>query len=67
MVICPRTKPGAPIQHSNGVAAGCASFNGTLLAGTLMVKQRDEWDALRQNPTQLDTVLSAIGYPPTDS
>ena len=43
------------------------TLNGTILAGTLMVKAESEWDALRENPQYLMKVLEKIGFPRTDS
>ncbi|KAF1814992.1 Ap4A phosphorylase-like protein II [Eremomyces bilateralis CBS 781.70] len=67
MVICPRSNEGAPTLDANGTVAGTACFNGTLLAGTLMVKNQEEWDALKRNPTQMDDILYSIGVPSTSS
>ena len=39
------------------------AINGTILAGTLMVKDETEWDILRQNHSLLDGMLTSIGYP----
>lgn len=61
MAICPRRSESAQIpglDESHDV-----SINGTILAGTLMVKNVKEWEALRQNPHVLDGILEEIGYP----
>lgn len=47
-----------------GREVGFVALNGTLLAGTLMVKQAAEWDLLKRDPLQLDIVLKRIGIPP---
>lgn len=46
---------------------GVLSLNGTILAGTLMVKAESEWNALRENPELLTQVLATVGFPRTDS
>lgn len=63
MAICPRRTesaliPGLSDDHD-------VSINGTILSGTLMVKNEKEWHALLQNPHLLDDMLEAIGYPRT--
>ena len=63
MAIVPRRNEGAPIKNSQGAEVGSVALNGTLLAGTLMVKLEDEWNALRDDELQLDSVLTAIGIP----
>jgi ATP adenylyltransferase len=57
MVICPRRAEGKAIS-GNKVA-----LNGTILAGTLMVKGEEEWNTLLNDESQLSDVLSAIGIP----
>ena len=39
------------------------AINGTILGGTLMVKDEHEWRTLREQPAFLDGMLSTIGYP----
>ncbi|TIA35734.1 putative bis-tetraphosphatase [Aureobasidium pullulans] len=63
MAIVPRRKEGAAIKDSKGNEVGSVALNGTLLAGTLMVKLEDEWNALRNDQLQLDGILTAIGVP----
>ncbi|KAI4756489.1 putative bis-tetraphosphatase [Aureobasidium sp. EXF-3400] len=63
MAIVPRRNEGAPIKNDQGVEVGSVALNGTLLAGTLMVKLEDEWNALRDDEVQLDDILTAIGIP----
>jgi len=61
MAICPRKSESAPIEglsEDHEVA-----INGTILGGTLMVKNETEWNTLRQNPHMLDGILESIGYP----
>jgi ATP adenylyltransferase len=61
MAICPRRREAASVPSSDG--EGLVAVNGTVLAGTLMVKDQVEWDSLRQDPNLLSDVLSTIGYP----
>jgi sulfate adenylyltransferase (ADP) / ATP adenylyltransferase len=61
MAICPRRSETAAVPSSEG--EGSVAINGTILAGTLMVKDQVEYDSLRQDPDLLSAVLSAIGYP----
>jgi len=42
---------------------GPIALNGTVLAGTLLVKNETEWDALKNNPSQLLSLLEHIGIP----
>ncbi|KEF59513.1 uncharacterized protein A1O9_04357 [Exophiala aquamarina CBS 119918] len=65
MAICPRRKEGAGILRGAS-ASGPDSFvaiNGTILGGTLMVKDEAEWDLLRQDPSVLEDLLAELGYP----
>jgi sulfate adenylyltransferase (ADP) / ATP adenylyltransferase len=55
MAICPR--------RSDGSDVGYVELNGTLLGGTLMVKNEEEWDILRTQPEKLTFILNAIGLP----
>ncbi|KKA27544.1 hypothetical protein TD95_005121 [Thielaviopsis punctulata] len=59
MVLCPRTAEGAEIQVKGG--KGRVQFNGTVLAGTALVKNETEWDALREDPEILKTALQQVG------
>jgi len=62
MAICPRRSEAAAIPTAGPDSS--VALNGTILAGTLMVKRETEWDILRQSPCLLDDMLSVIGYPP---
>lgn len=64
MVLCPRTSEGLSITGANGDLLGPIALNGTLLAGTLLVKSQAEWEAVRKNERILLDVLKAIGVPP---
>jgi ATP adenylyltransferase len=63
MAIVPRRNEGASIKNDRGIEVGSVALNGTLLAGTLMVKLEDEWNALRSDESQLDNILTTIGIP----
>lgn len=61
MAICPRRKETATIPTSGD--EGSAAINGTILGGTLMVKEKSEWEAFRQGYVVIDDVLAEIGVP----
>lgn len=73
LVICPRLAEGATLSSSEGDLVGKLSLNGTVLAGTALVKSEQEWDALRaeaakdgerqQAAETLAGVLEKIGVP----
>ncbi|KAI5860025.1 HIT-like protein [Durotheca rogersii] len=64
MVLCPRTAEGATLRDRAGEKTGVVSLNGTVLAGTALVKNQTEWDALRRDPDALMDVLKEIGVSP---
>jgi ATP adenylyltransferase len=53
-----------PLKRDDGSDVGFTALNGTLLAGSMMVKNQEEWDFLRSRPGVLDDILGAIGIPP---
>jgi ATP adenylyltransferase len=61
MAICPRAQEATAIPGAGSESS--VAINGTILAGTLMVKHETEWDILRENPALLDDMLITIGYP----
>lgn len=61
MALCPRTAEGTTAKDGNGKEIGRISLNGTVLAGTALVKSQAEWDVLRTNKTALSAVLEGIG------
>jgi ATP adenylyltransferase len=63
MVILPRRAEGTILRRDDGSEIGFVALNGTTLGGTMMVKQQDEWDMLRQETGLLDRILHAIGIP----
>ncbi|RHZ72668.1 hypothetical protein CDV55_108856 [Aspergillus turcosus] len=72
MMICPRRCESAriPVDPSalrDVQEPGVVALNGTILAGTLMVKAEAEWNELRRNPDRLADILASVGYPQPDS
>jgi ATP adenylyltransferase len=68
MMICPRRQEHARLAlDARGAQetadAGLVSLNGTILAGTLMVKAEAEWNALRNNSDSLNNILATVGFP----
>ncbi|KAK4185366.1 HIT-like domain-containing protein [Podospora australis] len=67
MVLVPRVAEGGPVFEGAGEegkkTVGKVALNGTVLAGTALVKTQEEWDALRKDPGQLGRVLGGIGVP----
>lgn len=68
MMICPRRNETAQIyppgsDDGSVVGSGEIALNGTILAGTLMVKAEAEWNTLRRDPEILTNALSTVGYP----
>ncbi|KAK2865028.1 hypothetical protein FQN49_003982 [Arthroderma sp. PD_2] len=68
MMICPRRSEHAWIPLESTIKAslvdeGLVKLNGTILAGTLMVKAEAEWNALRKQPSMLEKLLSTVGIP----
>ena len=67
MMICPRRNETAEIyppgsDDGSVVGAGVVALNGTILAGTLMVKAEAEWNELRRDPEILTSALSTVGH-----
>jgi hypothetical protein len=64
ITICPRRAEGCAIP---GLEGSMVALNGTILGGTLMVKERAEWDALREREGEgeggIDEVLREVGFP----
>ncbi|GAP88469.1 putative ap4a phosphorylase ii protein [Rosellinia necatrix] len=64
MALCPRASDGVQIKDDNQNEIGYVALNGTVLAGTALVKNKAEWDALRTTNKILPDVLRRIGVPP---
>ncbi|EXJ88372.1 hypothetical protein A1O1_05302 [Capronia coronata CBS 617.96] len=62
LAICPRSREAVAMPESG--ATSSVALNGTLLGGTLMVKDEVEWDVLRHDHALLDGILAGVGYPP---
>ncbi|KAI0425936.1 HIT-like domain-containing protein [Xylaria sp. FL1042] len=67
MALCPRTAEGVRIKDGNGNEIGNVALNGTVLAGTALVKNQVEWHALRTTAAMLPSVLGGIGVPSTNA
>ncbi|KAK2758670.1 bifunctional AP-4-A phosphorylase/ADP sulfurylase [Arachnomyces sp. PD_36] len=68
MMICPRRSECAmlslnPETRTDTTDSGLVSINGTILAGTLMVKAEAEWNELRDSSIGLDNILKSVGFP----
>lgn len=63
LTICPRLTEGESLKDREGTTVGKLALNGTVLAGTALVKTEAEWDALRKDPNALVKILQAIGLP----
>lgn len=63
MILCPRQRGGTTIRRGDGTEIGTVELNGTLLAGTLMVKNEEMYKLLREEPDRLEGVLEATGIP----
>lgn len=68
MVLMPRRAEGSMISTDGdkSISIGPIALNGTVLAGTLLVKNEMEWNALKNDPSQLPRLLEVIGIPSTD-
>ncbi|TAQ85731.1 hypothetical protein B7494_g5953 [Chlorociboria aeruginascens] len=67
MALCPRVSEGIVIKSETNEDVGLVALNGTLLAGTILVKSELEWSALRKDESKLKYILGAIGIPPVHS
>jgi len=63
MAIVPRKAEGDSLRRPDGTEVGKVALNGTLLAGTFMVKSQEEWNLLKNDSSHLDSILKAIGIP----
>jgi len=68
MVLIPRRAEGSMISTGDdkAISIGPISLNGTVLAGTLLVKNEMEWNDLKNDPSQLSRLLEVIGIPSPD-
>jgi ATP adenylyltransferase len=65
MVLCPRVSEGLEVTSNRDEIIGTVALNGTVLGGTLLVKNEAEWRALRSDEPKLMDILKAIGIPST--
>ncbi|ROW14898.1 hypothetical protein VPNG_03431 [Cytospora leucostoma] len=66
MIILPRLAEGDVLRDGEGKEVGRLAFNGTVLAGTALVKSQAEWDALEgDGGAQLWKILEKIGVKPS--
>lgn len=66
MVVCPRRSESGKRDKSNSdETLEQPALNGTILAGTLMVKSEEAWNSMRQNHEHLVEVLKDVGFPPS--
>lgn len=64
LIVCPRLSDGGPIRApGSNDTVGSLSLNGTLLAGTALVKSEAEWNALKNDPGALEQILNTVGLP----
>lgn len=62
LVLCPRLNEGGKI-YDGDKEVGFLSLNGTVLAGTALVKSEAEWQALKARPDSLASIVKGIGLP----
>lgn len=65
MVILPRISSGSEIENDNEKGKGYVELNGTVLAGTLLVKEKEVYDRFQgdEGSRLLQKVLGGIGVP----
>ncbi len=64
LTVCPRLAEGGTLTNrETGQVVGMLSLNGTMLAGTALVKTEAEWDTLRNEPHEIVNVLRRVGVP----
>ncbi|KAH7409412.1 Ap4A phosphorylase-like protein II [Cadophora sp. MPI-SDFR-AT-0126] len=64
IILCPRASEGLKIGGTSDNMIGPIALNGTVLGGTLLVKSKEEWEALRNDESKLTDILQAIGITP---
>jgi ATP adenylyltransferase len=65
LVICPRRTSGMVLQTGNESSqfTTMVELNGTLLGGTLLVKNEAHWNTLKKDKSQLSQILEDVGIP----
>ncbi|OKL56878.1 hypothetical protein UA08_07760 [Talaromyces atroroseus] len=75
MMLCPRRRESGSLHSyfgqdrnevvEDGKEDDVVSLNGTILAGTLMVKSEEQWDRIRGNAEVINSLLAEVGIPYT--
>ncbi|KAI9671051.1 MAG: bifunctional AP-4-A phosphorylase/ADP sulfurylase [Alyxoria varia] len=76
MLLCPRRSEGREVRRESGGADSDAdgqqgevidsvALNGTILGGTMMVKNEEVWTKLKRDNAEFTRVLEAVGLPPS--
>lgn len=67
MILCPRRSESG-IRNKSPIDENLErpALNGTVLAGTLMVKSEEAYESMKKDPGQLVEVLKDVGYPPSN-
>ena len=55
------------VHRQDGTEIAAVELNGTVLGGTLMVKNEELYGVLETDYEKLGGILTAIGIPPKDS
>ena len=63
MALCPRRSEGKSIKRNDGNVIDFVALNGTILGGTLMVKNAELFDLLKEDTSTLETILQEAGIP----
>lgn len=63
LLVCPRLSGGKAIRREDGMELDTVELNGTMLGGTLMVKNEEVYRILKGGGGLLDGVLEAVGLP----
>lgn len=66
MILCPRRRGGGVTRRPGSAELHNVELNGTLLAGTLMVKNEESYNLLKEDASQLGNILRSIGIPSVD-
>ena len=63
MMLCARRSEGKVVRRGDGSEIDSVALNGTMLGGTLMVKNDELLRILKDDPRQLEDVLNEVGIP----
>ena len=67
MVMCPRRREGMVVRRDDGSEIDQVALNGTVLGGTMMVKNEELFQLLRDDNKRLVAALEAGGIPSGES